>query len=326
YEIDPHLQAKLFGRSDYRDVSVSDLADLMRDIESKVTRLPDGFGKDAFSHEQWNRIVDASVRVLAAMDTEKTAGPKFQEPVDGRFKTFYRLQRDCAALYDKVRTLAPDVVKRIGAAALVSVLFAGLIAVFPTVGIPAAVGAAVGIALYRYCTSELPSKQNEFAQINKLSNSFADSWNAQFAEKPDAALAPYRNMMLASSGTRISAELRRDLAARGYTTNETVLSGAMRRAFDTSSVKHANITLEKRSSDANKEKILINNAKHGSEGNDIGVGNQVITGFSNTNREKIILRRINQLHLDNIEMRRLNDRVMAQTGMLEKPPFSDRIN
>src|SRR5690606_23960897 len=94
YEIDPHLQAKLFGRSDYRDVTVSDLADLMRDIESKVTRLPDGFGKDAFSHEQWNRIVDASVRVLAAMDTEKTAGPKFQEPVDGRFKTFYRLQRD----------------------------------------------------------------------------------------------------------------------------------------------------------------------------------------------------------------------------------------
>src|SRR5690606_13798764 len=60
YEIDPHLQAKLFGRSDYRDVTVSDLADLMRDIESKVTRLPDGFGKDAFSHEQWNRIVDAS--------------------------------------------------------------------------------------------------------------------------------------------------------------------------------------------------------------------------------------------------------------------------
>src|SRR5690606_23635857 len=90
--------------------------------------------------------------------------------------------------------------------------------------------------------------------------------------------------------------------------------------------KHANITLEKRNSDANKEKIWINNSKYVSEGNDIGVGNQVLTGFSNTNREKIILRRINQLHLDNIEIRRLNDRVMAQTGMLEKPPFSDRIN
>src|SRR5690606_1226890 len=205
YEIDPRLNEKLFSAPRYRDVTVADLAALIEDIERKVEIRPDVIGRAGFSNEQWNGILEATGQALLAADAAPTAKLPKGEP------TKLRLMRDCVKLYEKIRVLVPQAVRKIGVAALGVALLAGLILAAPTIGVPMTVGAMVGIAIYRHYTAAPRSKQDEAAQIQKLAKLLVEKWGPEFAKKPDVALAPYRNLVLASDGARFSSDLRRDL-------------------------------------------------------------------------------------------------------------------
>lgn len=318
YEIDPRLNEKLFSAPRYRDVTVADLAALIEDIERKVEIRPDVIGRAGFSNEQWNGILEATGQALLAADAAPTAKLPKGEP------TKLRLMRDCVKLYEKIRVLVPQAVRKIGVAALGVALFAGLILAAPTIGVPMTVGAIVGIAIYRHYTAAPRSKQDEAAQIQKLAKLLVEKWGPEFAKKPDVALAPYRNLVLASDGARFSSDLRRDLLSAGWVVSDAVLCGAVKEAFKTLSIKHAKITLEARESDSSEEKLHLAGDKYTSERSDAGDENRVITTFSPEKKgDKVILRRLNQLPRENTELRRLNDRVLEQARILEQSPLSE---
>lgn len=334
YKIDPAIQARLFGSSKYRNLTVNDLADLVSDVERNVRRQPEGYGKEAFSHEQWTRIVDATDRALvdhyesmlpasnlpeSNLPNVELQGPPEAAPT-GPFRAVRRLHRNCVNLFKQISSIAPHVVKKYGIPALGVALLGASVYVAPVFGATLVAGAAAGFVIRHFSAARMPKDSDERSQIQQLSGLLAKAWNAEFAKTPGESWASQRHTMLVSSGERFSSELRSELAGKGWDVDTKVLRDAIRGAFDEMSAEHAKIKYVPRASNEDEVKVTIGGDKYINKTTIFKDGPFALSSYSNAKNpnDKIIIRDIINKNLDNTEMRGFNNRVMDQAYTLEK--------
>jgi hypothetical protein len=345
YEIDDTISEKLFSHKKYRDVKVSDLAALMNDIEKKASGRPDLVGKQGFSDDQWERILKNTAAALGK------DGVKGAENIKSKVKKVLLLRR-CKNIFDKVKDRAS--VKKLGLVVFVGLAFTGFTYMFPGTGVGIGLTLGSGAAFYRYITSK--ENKSEYKQIKDLEKKLIAAWKPEFAKDTDSTLRPYRNRLLASDGARFSAHLRQGLFPGDRPVNDPVLCSAINNAFSHLAAEYADVAFEERKDKKAEWKLVFReNSKdkyifHSRAGSgdrvidtyqrmDTGIvagAKEKIPGLSEARKGKpldykeradvVIVRRPDQLSREAAEVRPLNNRVLAQAEILERPPFSETFN